>query len=108
MTSITKHTVMYCTSYQDGYRNFYGSVRQVTMCLTGPDDKTPIYSVDVTEDDANGTMWAWWDAQRSSFSMVYKTRQVLEICFPYGIDVEEKRDRGKACKVSITAIERVQ
>jgi len=42
------------------------------------------------------THWGWFDHEEACFSMVFRTRQRLAVCFHYGIEAEEKRGRGKA------------
>ena len=65
--------------------------------------KEPVYAAVVEEaPEAEGCYWAWWDNKDQRFTHVYHWRGAVEMCFPYGPEVEEKRGRGKVMSVKVT------
>lgn len=99
-----RETRLFCHKKDGKYRNFYPNEFCVKMC--GVAD--PIVEVVVTESallvPSSVGYWAWWDNERGSFSMVYETRTVLSICFPYGIEAEEERGKGVALPVTVVEV----
>lgn len=59
-----------------------------------------IHEVMVTE-DPRGDYWAWWDNKEQVFHNVYPIRSLVEMCFPYGTEIEEKYGKGHLLKVSV-------
>lgn len=50
--------------------------------------------------------WAWWctrdgNPDHSKFDLIYHAYLLLEMCFPYGIEAEEVRNKGKAYRVRV-------
>jgi hypothetical protein len=64
-------------------------------------ETNPIFCIRVTLDEETGTYWAWWDYQNQHFTMVYPHLLLVRVCFAYGPEAEEKRGRGKVCRVRI-------
>jgi len=40
--------------------------------------------------------WGWFDHEDGKFAMIWNSKAILSMCFPDGIEAEEKRGRGKA------------
>lgn len=70
---------------------------QLKMC--GPDEIIP---VTVTIDDS-GEYWGWknLDREKGNVSMIFYDFFSLAMCFPYGIEVEEKAGKGIRTKLRI-------
>ena len=98
----------YCIKSQsfsgDGfwYSHIYPSIKQVQMCV---DKDEPIYEIDVVEasDPSDDSYWGWMD-EHNEISMIYPNAQALQMCFPYGIEAEERAGRGRVIRVDITEI----
>lgn len=48
--------------------------------------------------------WGWFDYGTNKVSMIYPSYNLFSICFPYGIDVEEKCNKGKAYRLKLVKI----
>ncbi len=79
-----------------GMRHFFAHPDIVRMC----GDQHPIVPVRVVY-DPKGAYWAWWDAEKRWFTMIYPAEVLVEMCFPYGSKAEESRGRGKLVNVRI-------
>lgn len=67
------------------------------------DETSAVYQAEVEQcEDSPGVYWGWWENQKQAFTMVYRTRSILNMCFPYGFDIEEKKGRGHAVPVKVT------
>jgi hypothetical protein len=87
--------------------HFFTDVRGTRMC-TGK-AAFPIFEVMVSEGtDTPDSYWAWWNAEEERFAMVFRSRQLVECCFPYGSKVEEERGRGKLLPVNVKVIRKVE
>ena len=60
-------------------------------------------TVTETQDNAEGIeyCWGWWDNKDEKFTMVWPSRVQLEVCFPYGYKIEEKRGKGHFLRVYV-------
>lgn len=95
-------------AHQDptGFRHFYSSTTAVRMC-----GDVEISLVELVPDEA-GPYWAWYHSHhphnypdtRGTVSMVYGNRVCVEVCFPYGTDVAERRGHGRVVRVAVTAL----
>lgn len=45
--------------------------------------------------------WGWYDFEQKEFTMIYPNYKMLFVCFPYGIEIEEKHNKGKAYRLEI-------
>jgi hypothetical protein len=103
---------MYCGAIPDfmgriSLVHFYRSPRGVEMCM---DERCPfpIFEVVVSEGtDPNG-YWGWWDAESKGFAYVYPSKMQVEMCFPYGAEIEEKRNCGRMMPVNVRVIREVK
>lgn len=99
--AIASKNEMFCHRQPDGkYHYFYPSRGVVEMCSVPVDE---IIHVRLLPDD-DGTYWCWHDFKDDSYSMVYPAFVLLEMCFTYGIKVEEDRGRGKRARVRVEEI----
>lgn len=48
--------------------------------------------------------WAWWDADKKRFGLIFGKHFLLNMCFPYGMKSEEERGRGKAYRVNVNLV----
>lgn len=104
-----KESMMYChkrnaTHNKDLVGDFWYDDCQVSPQTTRLyDSKAPISEVLVKEmsDGDKSSYWAWWDNDSDRFTMLYYHRDLLSICFPYGIEAEVDRGRGKDYNVSV-------
>lgn len=91
-------TEMYAQQTSRGLANFFKSRQAYVAC-----GDAPVVRVRIITDDA-GSHWSWWDAERKSHSMIFGSRVLVEICFPYGSRAEEERGRGKVVRVRVEQI----
>lgn len=49
--------------------------------------------------------WGWWDNESNKFEFVYLHRDILGMCFPYGLDAEIKHGKGIDINVYIEELE---
>lgn len=76
----------------------YDDKRSVAMCGIKQFD---IVKLQVTEDE-NGEYWGWLEG--NEISMVWSSFTALKMCFAYGIEVEEKKGRGRRIRLKIKQI----
>ena len=79
------------------YLDLYTNKVATSMCCN-PDDK--IIEVDVTVDET-GEYLGWLKTGEEVPHFIYPKRVLIDICFPYGVDVAIKRGEGKIVKVKI-------
>jgi len=48
--------------------------------------------------------WAWYDAEDKRFSLIFSKYFLLNMCFPYGMPLEEEKGKGKAYRVNVKTI----
>ncbi|RLI53387.1 MAG: hypothetical protein DRP09_15845 [Candidatus Thorarchaeota archaeon] len=80
------------------FNHTYGSEIQLTMC--GCDTPIPVI-VRLAGDNERPTHWAWWDARKLRFSMIFKSKVQLDMCFPYGRSVAEDSCDGVGVEVVV-------
>jgi hypothetical protein len=113
-----KTTVMFCheRDHHKGGKyldNFYPNAVCVRMC--GDEE---VLKVRITEDptrdpkNPNG-YWGWWDTDsryntQNRFTFVYPHQMLLNMCFTYGPEVEEKREKGVRLPVKIEVLSEVE
>jgi hypothetical protein len=92
------------------YTNFFSTKICVKMC-----GNEPILKVQVTEDpernpnDQNG-YWGWWDTDAkypdtmNQFVFVFLHQLLVNTCFPYGPEIEERLGKGIRLPVKIEVL----
>lgn len=45
--------------------------------------------------------WGWYNNEDKKFDLVYAQYFLLNMCFPYGMEAQEKRGDGKAYRLEI-------
>lgn len=87
--------------------HFYNSVQVVRFCGGGD----PIVEVELTEvpdSEVDGTCyWGWWDEEQRKLGMIQFTKQLLDMCFPYGLDDATERGKGRAVPLKATLLRTV-
>lgn len=63
----------------------------------------PIVQIELTE-DPEGTYWGWLAKDATYPSMVWPKKMLLDICFPYGPDVEQERGKGRVVRMVVKEI----
>ncbi len=65
-----------------------------------------VVEVDVIEvaDDESATHWAWLDADGSPPMFAQPRRFILDMCFEYGAEAEEKRGKGRVVRLAVTEV----
>ena len=94
-----RETQLFCQKVGDRYRNFYKSEKIVKTC----GDTEPIIPVIVRElpQPTENCYWGFWFNDTQSFSFVYKSLVLLDICFAGGYKEAEKRGDGFCLPVEI-------
>lgn len=67
-------------------------VLEVKMCIS--ENQSP-------PNENEQEYWGWYDFEQKEFTMIYPNYKLLSVCFPYGIQIEEKNNRGKAYRLEI-------
>ncbi|MFA6235154.1 MAG: hypothetical protein WC824_13350, partial [Bacteroidota bacterium] len=112
-----RSTTLFCLKHapdRNGniHSHFYPSPGAVRMCLGGEEDEKEIIRVRVREAKKGETpdQWAWWyneggtGKRKEYFSMVYRVRMLVEMCFPYGTEIAEKKGEGLLLPVMVEEI----
>ena len=103
-------TTMYCQERHATtlrglvFNYFYLNTVCVEMC--GPGD---IIKVQVTEEPMTqnqDTYWGWWQFEDDAFVFVHPHQTLLNMCFPYGPEAEEKKGVGIRLPVKVEVLER--
>jgi hypothetical protein len=100
-----KQQTMWCQKYQSGmFTDFSPCVKTCRMHGEGQ-----IFEVIVgaLEAEVPGCCWAWWNFEQQRLTMVYPFRQALNMCFPYGPEIEERQGRGRVTPVSVEVVQEV-
>lgn len=74
------------------YGNKSEDILEVKMCIS--ENQSP-------PNKNEQEYWGWYDFEKKEFTMIYPNYLLLFICFPYGIDIEERNNRGKAYRLEI-------
>ena len=80
------------------YAHFFMHPGAVKMC-----GSEPVLKVVVKElpKEVPGCYWAFWEEKSQEFQYVYPVKQLVEICFHYGIKAEEEKGNGRLLPVAI-------
>ena len=104
-----KSSNLYCLKKRthDGrgiFTHFFPGVMSVRACM-GRDTET-IYRVIVREatGDDVPNYWSWWSNEREEFCFTNENRVGVDICFPYGPEIEEKKGRGQLMSVVVEVL----
>lgn len=101
----TRKTTMFCLKHTDSKRgtyfsDFYNHKTALAVCYGASYDQ--IYTVCVEEVKKRaGDYWGWWCFAENRFALVFGNRNLLNMCFPYGIDAAEKKGEWIALPVKI-------
>ena len=71
------------------------------MCGDKPVHKVLIEETQETPD----CYWAWWDNERQEFMFTAHFKDMVRICFPYGVEICEEQGEGHLSPVKITILE---
>ena len=105
-----KETIMYCQEHtrHDGekfYTYFYSHPELTKMC----DDEPPILKAKVREvlEGEESDYWAWWsfEEEDEEFIFCYHSKEILGMCFPYGMKAAEEHGEGIGVNVMVEIIE---
>ncbi len=118
MKETIRRTILYCHERTGRlgdpkvkyFFNFYPRVELVQMC-EGPrkESQPPIFKVRVSKvKEFKDCYWGWWDNEDRAFTLVFPSKNLIEICFPYGTKGETKRGRGWVLPVMVEKISRVK
>lgn len=113
--SIPKPEIHSAALHEGVYRHF--GVNEKNACLYG-DNVEDILKVEVSvaKDQTippppqkdpkvnEADYWAWWDNDQKRFSLIFGKHFLLNMCFPYGMELEEERGKGKAYRVNVKLI----
>ena len=53
------------------------------------------------KNNENPDYWGWYDYEKQDFIFIYPKRFILDMCFPYGIEREERSETGKAYRLEL-------
>lgn len=109
----TNPTILFCeeSSPRLGsvhYTHFFQHPKGVLMCRDRKSrDTPPLLEAEVSEGtDTPDSYWGWWDGEKRRFIFVFHRRMLVEMCFPYGTEAEEKLGRGRLLPVNIKILKR--
>lgn len=93
----------YCLkSENDKPENLYTNFLVYTSGIVCKPEKM-VYSVTLEECSSkdNYDMMAWKSKQNNEINYIYKNRNLISACFPYGVDNEIRRGRGEIVYLKI-------
>jgi len=105
-----KESILYChkrkaTHNKNTVRadHWYGDCEVHPKTTNLYDPGKPIHELKVKEaiGDDFTPYWAWWDNDKEKFTMMYYHRDLLEICFPYGLKAETEHGKGQDYNVTV-------
>ena len=104
---IFKHPAVFNTK-MNHYYHFGISKQSASLYGDKPEDIVEVefkihedQSIPPTDQSLNADYWGWFDNDKQKFSMIYPKRFLLVMCFPYGYEVCEERNQGKAYRLQI-------
>ena len=77
------------------FGSFFPSLKAMSLC-----GDPPYYRVKLTLDPA-GEYWTWHDFEKNDYHFTNHNRLGVEICFPYGPEIETKLGRGEIVRVRV-------
>jgi len=100
------------TAVWDGNRYYHFGIRAATASLYGDDPAdiktlTMVISEDQSEPTSVGKdlptfdYWGWYENEDDEISMLYPQKFLLNMCFVYGMEIEEEAGKGKAYRLEI-------
>lgn len=71
------------------------------------------FEVDLKSDSShaeksNQEYWGWYDNEIKNFTMIWPNYLLLHICFPYGLPYHEKMGDGKAFKLKLIELKKLE
>jgi hypothetical protein len=86
-------------------KNMYQLVFKVKRVveLTFPHQKNDIVELEVEESE-EGEYWGWLEFKNNEYRYIYPKRFMVDMCFPYGPQIEEKENKGRRVKLKLTEI----
>jgi hypothetical protein len=79
---------------------YIGDKGYVQMYYKAFDGDLPMVPVLVKE-DKKGEYYGWIDTNATNPEMIWKRKNIFEMCFTYGSDAEVKAGRGEVIRLSI-------
>ena len=79
------------------FRNFFGHPELLRMC-----GDPPYFLVRVSL-NPEGLYWGWWEPNKR-VSLIYPSKELLSICFPYSLAKEEERGVGRAVRLDVSEV----
>ena len=98
---------VWCHRRTDGkLEHFYRARQSILSLCVAPRDAHEVILVRIVE-DPEGTMWAWRETDPSGgiYHYIYPSLMQISICFPCGLEAEEKSGRGKSVRVRIDPVD---
>jgi len=83
--------------------SLYGNRREDIVELTmrlAEDQEVPKHTSG-PKSNPNADYWGWYEDDIGKFTLIWQAYMLLEMCFPYGMKVEEDKGRGKAFRLEI-------
>lgn len=80
------------------FRNFFGHPELLRMC-----GDPPYFLVRVSL-SPEGLYWGWWEPNKKKVSLIYPSKELLSICFPYSLEKEEERGVGRAVQLDVSEV----
>jgi len=93
-----KRTITTKQGPREVFQNVHNNLRTTKMYGEGPYFELTVKETD-SEDDS--MYWGWKNFESKEFRYINSIKGMVEICFPYGTDAEEKVGRGKLVRISI-------
>jgi hypothetical protein len=84
------------------YAHIFQSPLRVNTC--GPGPVVAIEFIECAEEDSTD-YWGWQETGEKLFSMVYRDRRMLEMCFPAGTRPQVERRLGRAVNLKVREID---
>jgi len=86
---------------QSRIRSIFTHPTITKMCGGKGDILAELELAETTEDPAEDDYWGWLDTDGNHYSMIYPREILLDVCFPYGKQVEIDRGDGRVVRLRI-------
>lgn len=77
---------------------FHSTITGKNGCIRG--EPLNLLRVRLVE-EVEGPYWCWEDATTKKWRMVYPAKLLLQVCFPYGLEIAEKTGQGRCIRVRV-------
>lgn len=94
----------YGAKYNDHYDSIFNNIIGTQMCGYENDEIYALVFREKTEDDPESNYWGFLDKNDDYVSLIFPSWVQFSICFPYGIEAEEKAGNGRRVNLTLLKV----